>query len=294
MALHIYGWEGSQADIASFIKPVLQDRNVNPEELRYYVRTQAGWLNLEYRVGGSIDTLKRLIAANYPVIIESVTSLDPNDALGPNDDLWAAHYLLLTAYDDAAQEFTIQDSYHGADLKISYAKLLEDWHAFNNMYMVIYFPQYEEEVKTLLASNWDPGLNRQTALDASQAATVETPSDAYAWFNLGSNLVYFDRYEEATIAYDKARELGLPLRMFRYQFGPFLAYFHSNRNEDLLVLTKYALGVTDMSEEGWLWYGYALYRSGDNAGARKAWEKAASINPNFFEDQANQALQLVP
>ncbi|MBL8077293.1 MAG: C39 family peptidase [Anaerolineales bacterium] len=294
MALHIYGWEGSQADIASFIKPVLQDRNVNPEELRYYVRTQAGWLNLEYRVGGSLDTLKRLIAANYPVIIESVTSLDPNDALGPNDDLWAAHYLLLTAYDDAAQEFTIQDSYHGADLKISYAKLLEDWHAFNNMYMVIYFPQYEEEVKTLLASNWDPGLNRQIALDASQAATVETPSDAYAWFNLGSNLVYFDRYEEATIAYDKARELGLPLRMFRYQFGPFLAYFHSNRNEDLLVLTKYALGVTDMSEEGWLWYGYALYRSGDNAGARKAWEKAASINPNFFEDQANQALQLVP
>jgi hypothetical protein len=116
MALHIYGWEGSQADIASFIKPILQDRNVNPEELRYYVRTQAGWLNLEYRVGGSVDTLKRLIAANYPVIVESVTSLDPNDALGPNDDLWAAHYLLLTAYDDATQEFTVQDSYHGAVL----------------------------------------------------------------------------------------------------------------------------------------------------------------------------------
>jgi tetratricopeptide (TPR) repeat protein len=294
MALHIYGWEGSQADIASFIKPVLQDRNVNPEELRYYVRTQAGWLNLEYRVGGNIDTLKRLLAANYPVIVESVTSLDPNDALGPNDDLWAAHYLLLTAYDDATQEFTIQDSYHGADLKISYQKLLEDWHAFNNMYMVIYFPQYEEEVKTLLASNWDADLNRQMALDSSQAATVATPSDAYSWFNLGSNLVYFDRYEEAAAAYDKARELGLPLRMFRYQFGPFLAYFHSNRNDDLLVLTKYALGVTDMSEEGWLWYGYALYRKGDNDGARKAWQKAASINPNFFEDQANNALQLVP
>jgi tetratricopeptide (TPR) repeat protein len=201
---------------------------------------------------------------------------------------------LLTAYDDATQEFTIQDSYHGADLKISYDKLIEDWHAFNNMYMVIYFPQYEEEVKTLLGPNWDPAQNRQIALDASQAATIETPNDPYAWFNLGSNLVYFDRYEEGGLAYDKAREIGLPLRMFRYQFGPFLAYFHSNRNDDLLVLTKYALGVTDMSEEGWLWYGYALYRDGDNAGARKAWEKAVSINPNFFEDQANQALQLVP
>jgi len=294
MALHIYGWEGDQADIASFIKPVLQDRNVNPEELRYYVRTQAGWLNLEYRVGGSMELLKRLLAANYPVMVESVTSLDPNDALGPNDDLWAAHYLLLTAYDDAAQEFTIQDSYHGANLKISYSQLEAEWMPFNNLYMLIYFPLYEEEVKTLLASDWDPDRNRQNALAASQTATAEDPKNAFAWFNYGSNLVYFDRYEEAALAYDKAREIGLPLRMFRYQFGPFLAYFHSGRNDDLLVLTDYARGVTEMSEEAWLWYGYGLYRKGDYDGARKAWDKAVQINPKFFEDQAKNALQLVP
>ena len=294
MALHMYGWEGGQADIAAFIKPVLQDRNVNPEELRYYVRTQAGWLNLEYRVGGSLDLLKRLLAANYPVMVESVTSLDPNDALGPNDDLWAAHYLLLTAYDDAAQEFTVQDSYHGADLKVSYSQLEMEWKPFNNLYMLIYFPQFEEEVKTLLASDWDPDQNRQNALAVSQTATAENPQDAFAWFNYGSNLVYFDRYEEAALAYDRAREIGLPLRMFRYQFGPFLAYFHSGRNDDLLVLTDYARGVTEMSEEAWLWYGYGLYRKGDYDGARKAWGKADQINPKFFEDQARNALQLVP
>ena len=293
MALHMYGWEGNQADIASFIKPVTGDRNVNPEELRYYVRTQAGWLNLEYRVGGSIDTLKRLIAANYPVIVESVTSLDPNDALGPTDDLWAAHYLLLTGYDDSTQTFTIQDSYHGADLKITYSKLEEEWKPFNNLYLVMYFPQFEEEMKSLLASNWDPDLNRQNALTASQADSAKNPTDAFAWFNVGSNLVYFDRYDEAALAYDKAREISLPLRMFRYQFGPFLAYFHSGRNEDLLVLTDYARGVTEMSEETWLWYGYGLYRKGDNAGALKAWQKADQINPQFFEDQARNAISLI-
>jgi tetratricopeptide (TPR) repeat protein len=130
-------------------------------------------------------------------------------------------------------------------------------------------------------------------LDAAQADTVTNPTDAFAWFNLGSDLVYFDRYEEAALAYDKAREIGLPLRMFRYQFGPFLAYFHSDRNDDLLVLTDYARGVTEMSEEAWLWYGFGLYRQGDYDGARKAWEKANEINPNFFEDQARKALQLV-
>jgi len=293
MALHIYGWEGSQADIANVVKPILQDRNVNPEELRYYVRTQAGWLNMEYRVGGNIELLKRLLAANYPVMVESVTALDPNDALGPNDDLWAAHYLLLTGYDDSTQAFTIQDSYHGADLTISYAQLEAEWKPFNNLYIVMYFPQFEEEMKSLLASNWDPSLNRQMALDAAQADSAKNPTDAFAWFNLGSDLVYFDRYEEAALAYDKAREIGLPLRMFRYQFGPFLAYFHANRNEDLLVLTDYARSVTEMSEEAWLWYGFGLYRNGDYDGALKAWKKADQVNPNFFEDQAQKAMQLV-
>ncbi|HET7142413.1 MAG TPA: C39 family peptidase, partial [Anaerolineales bacterium] len=293
MALHMYGWEGDQSDISAYIKPVSGDRNVNPEELRYYVRTQAGWLNLEYRVGGSIDQLKRLLAANYPVMVESVTSLDPNDALGPTDDLWAAHYLLITAYDDNTQEFTVQDTYHGADLFISYSQLEEEWKPFNNLYMVMYYPQFEEEMKSLLASNWDPGLNRQNALAASQADIATNPANAFAWFNLGSNLVYFDRYEEAALAYDKAREIGLPLRMFRYQFGPFLAYFHSGRNDDLLVLTDYARSVTDKSEETWLWYGFGLYRKGDFDGALKAWQKADSINPNFYEDQAQKAISLV-
>ena len=81
--------------------------------------------------------------------------------------------------------------------------------------------------------------------------------------------------------------------MFRYQFGPFLAYFHSNRNEDLLVLTDYARSVTEMSEEAWLWYGFGLYRKGDYDGALKAWQKADKINPNFYEDQAKKAMQLV-
>ena len=293
MALHMYGWEGKQSDISDLIKPILQDRNVNPEELSYYVRTQAGWLNMEYRVGGNIELLKRLLASNYPVIVESVTSLNPGDALGPTDDLWAAHYLLLTGYDDATQEFTVQDTYHGADLKIAYTQLEEEWRPFNNLYIVLYFPQFEEEMKTLLASDWDSDLNRQNALTSSLAATATDSADGFSWFNYGSNLVYFERYEEAALAYDKARELGLPLRMFRYQFGPFLAYFHSGRNYDMHVLTDSARGVTEMSEETWLWYGYGLYRKGDNSGALKAWQKADSINPNFFEDQAQNAIELV-
>ena len=52
------------------VKPLAEDRNVNPEELVYYVRTHAGWLNAEFRVGGDIELLKQLVAAGFPVMIE--------------------------------------------------------------------------------------------------------------------------------------------------------------------------------------------------------------------------------
>jgi tetratricopeptide (TPR) repeat protein len=281
MMLHMFGWSGSQKDISDVIKPVLADRNVNPEELAYWVRNYAGWLRIEYRVGGDLETLKRLIAAKYPVIIEGTTSLNPDDSGWPDDDLWAAHYLLITGYDDATQLFTVQDTYHGPDQKVSYPQVQKEWKPFNYLYMIVYLPDQENELKGLLASNWDPDLNRQNSLAASQAATVDDPSDAFAWFNLGSNFVYFERYDEANAAYDKARELGLPQRMFRYQFGPFIANFQANRTDDLLALTDYALQRTEMSEETWLWHGWALYRKGDGKKAVENWRKALSIHPGY-------------
>ena len=69
--------------------------------------------------------------------------------------------------------------------------------------------------------------------------------------------------------------------MFRYQFGPFIANFQANRIDDLLALTTYALQRTDMSEETWLWHGWALYRKGDTKGAIDNWHKALSIHPKY-------------
>jgi tetratricopeptide (TPR) repeat protein len=290
-ALRMYGWQGTQEEIAAQIKPVNGDRNVNPDELVWYVRNNAGWLNMEYRVAGDIQLLKRLLARRYPVIVETVTSLDPNDALGPTDDLWAAHYLLLTGYDDAAQAFSIMDSYHENNTSVSYQQLEEDWKPFNYVTMFLYLPQEEAEIQSILGADWDADFNRQRALELSQAQTGADPKDTYAWFNAGSNLVYFERYEEAALAFDQSREIRLPLRMFRYQFQPFHAYFYSNRIDDLLALTNYALGITEKSEETWLWRGWGLYRKDDLDGAIAAWRKALDIHPGY--DDALYALSFV-
>jgi uncharacterized protein YvpB len=291
MMLHFFGWNGTQKDISDVIKPVNGDRNVNPEEMSYWVLNYAGWLRAEYRVGGDLETLKRLIAAGYPVITEGTTALNPDDTGWPDDDLWAAHYLLLTGYDDGTQTFTAQDAYRGPDKKIPYEQLESEWKPFNYLYFVVYLPEREAEIQTLLGPNWDKNVNRQNALARAETATVQDPNDAFAWFNLGSNLVYFERWDQANAAYDKARELKLPQRMFRYQFGPFLANFHGHRTEDLLALTEYALQRTEMSEETWLWHGWALYRQGDTNGAIEDWRKALSVRPGY--EDALYALSFV-
>ncbi len=118
MTLRMYGWEGNQQDIANIVKPIKQDRNVNPEELRYYILNEAGWLKAEYRVGGTIDLLKRLLAAGYPVMVEAATPLRPEDSTGSGDDLWSAHYLAVTGYDDDQNMLTVQDPLRGPDRQI--------------------------------------------------------------------------------------------------------------------------------------------------------------------------------
>ncbi len=102
--LRFYGWQGDQTTIASVVKPKKEDRNVNVEELVGYVNTKVSGLEVQYRVGGDVDTLKRLVAAGFPVMIEETFMMD--ESYWPNDDRWAGHYLLVTGYDDASQRFT--------------------------------------------------------------------------------------------------------------------------------------------------------------------------------------------
>jgi tetratricopeptide (TPR) repeat protein len=287
--LRYYGWEGDQYAISDLLKPERGDRNVNVEELVFYARTRAGWLNTEFRVGGDLETLKQLLAAGIPVIVEEGFILETS--YWPNDDRWSGHYLLLTGYDETSRTFTAQDSFIGADQQVTYDHLDASWQIFNRVFLLVYPPQLEETVKAILGPHWDIEYNRQQALQTAQAEIEQDPESAFAWFNLGSNLVFFERYTEAAQAYDEARNLGLPQRMLRYQFGPFFAYFHSGRNEELLTLTEYALQRTPNAEEALLWHGWGLYRQGDTGNALIDFRTALDVNP-FYQD-AQYALEFV-
>ena len=283
MYLNYYGWDGDQYDISDQVKPMRNDRNVNIDELIDYVYQNIWWLKAIYRVDGSVDLLRSLINAGYPVMVEE--SMYMEEEYWFNDDRWAGHYLLITGYDDVHQVFITQDSFVGPNRQVSYADLDANWQAFNRVYLLLYPPEQEETIKTLLGPAWDVERNRQQALETAQYETQNDPDNPLAWFNLGSNQVYFERYTQAAAAYDQARELDLPQRMLRYQFGPFLAYFHAGRIDELLALADYALTVTPNSEEALLWKGWALYRLNRKAEALSAFQEALELHPNYGDAQ---------
>ena len=281
--LRYYQWDGDQDDIASVLKSTTADRNVNVEELDYFVKNYAGWLRTQYRVGGDIKLLKTLIANGIPVVIEESMTIDKS--YWPNDDRWAGHYLFLNGYNEATQSFVSQDSYYGPDMAVSYTQLEKNWQGFNHVYILIYLPEQEDTVKQILGENWDAAKNRENAITTAEEAILIEPDNPFHWFNLGTNLVYFDRYGEASAAYDKAREIGIPQRMLRYQFGPFLAYFNALRTDDLLAVAKYAINITPNSEEGRLWLGWAHFRKGDREAARSEFLKALEENYEYADAQ---------
>jgi tetratricopeptide (TPR) repeat protein len=278
MYLRYYGWEGDQYDISDLIKPVSGDRNVNVDELDYYVRTRAGAFSTLFRVGGTMDLIKNLLAAGIPVMVEKGHIIEIDYLY--NDDYWNGHYALLTGYDDAAGEFIFQDSYNGPDQTMDYAQFDMFWQQFNRVYTLVYRPDQEATVMSLLGSDWDAATNRTNALAISQAEIAAEPGNAYAWFNLGMNQVYLADYAGAALSFDQARTIGLPMRMLRYQFGPFQAYYSVNRLEDLDELIEYALQITPNSEDVLLWKGWSLFKREDVNGARQQFFLAQEANPN--------------
>jgi hypothetical protein len=281
LGLRFYGWGGDQFDISEVVKPDRGDRNVNIDELVYFVRTRAGWMGADYRVGGTLALIKRFLAAGYPMIIEKGYVIESE---GP-DAGWAGHYLLLTGYDDARQIFIAQDSFIGPDQEVTYATLDEGWQAFNRAYMLLYPADQIVTIETLLEADADPDENRVRALEVSRVEVEADPQNAFAWFNLGTNLVYFERYSEAAEAYDHALALGLPWRFTRYQFGPYIAYFNHSRFQDVIDLADATLLRTNKAEESMLWRGWARYRLGDLWGAIEDFRAALNVNPYYLDAQ---------
>jgi len=286
MALSFWGWKGDQNVARAYLRPNYQedDKNVNPFEMAAFVESQTD-LSALFRVGGDLDTLKRFVAAGFPVLIEK--------GLDPEDDAWLGHYQLISGYDDQSRQVIVYDSFQGPahDYPVSYSVVEEFWPHFNNVYVVIYPAEREAEVLALLGPHADPVYNYQeTARRAlEQTAVLSGRNQFFAWFNRGSSLVALRDFPAAAEAFDAAftvyaalNEVDRPWRVMWYLDGPYAAYYNTGRYQDVIDLAQITLTHIDkpVLEETYFWRGIAREALGDRDGAIADLERAARLNPN--------------
>lgn len=286
MVLNYYGHAATQGQVGGLLKPTHEDSNVSPWELVAYTNQRTP-LAAGYFTAGDIDLLKRLLAAGFPVIVE--TGYRPAEWLG-----WMGHYLTLVGYDDAGQTFTALDSYlgpwDGSGLRLSYESLLAYWQHFNYTFIVVHPPEDGDRVAAILGPEIrDRESMWRLAEQRARAAIAADPDNVFAWFNLGSSLTRLGQlsgfslyFREAAAAYDEARRLGLPARMLWYQFDIYEAYLAVGRYEDVIELANRTIaGLGDrVIEESYLYRGHAYLAQGNLAQAQLDYRQALAYNPN--------------
>lgn len=281
--LSFYGSTLDQAAIGSELRRHEDDKNVGPEELAAYARSQG--YHAQVRVNGTAELLRTLVANNVPVLVETWLEPEPNDGLG--------HYRLVTGYDDAGGYWIAYDSYYDTGLlptdgpyrgiAIPYAELERDWAVFNRTYVLVYPETHAVTVEAILGAELEESAMWQAALQRTLAETQARPDDAFAWFNVGTNWMALGDAAQAAAAFDRAQQLGLPWRMHWYQFGPFEAYFAMGRYGETVALAESTLASTGNNsiEELHYWRGRGLAALGDPAGACTAQRAALALNPDF-------------
>jgi len=275
--LSMWGWEGTHDDAARAMKPYKLDKNVTPDEMAAYANQQPG-LGALVRAGGDLDTLKRLIAAGFPVIVEKGPHFRDIHFLMT----WMGHYQVFNGYNDREGFFIAQDPYEKADYQQPYDSLISEWRSFNYTYLVVYPEQQENDVLNLLGDNADVTQNYRNALKKAQDEIyqIEGVDRFFAFFNYGTNLVRLRDYNGAADAYDQAFALYdalpeditmRPYRILWYQTGPYLAYYYTGRYTD--VIEKATANSIEMVrddepalEESYFWRGISKIAVGDKEG----------------------------
>ena len=290
--LNAYGVNTTQDQAAGYLKPSGADKNVSPWRIVQYVQTHTT-MRAIIRYGGNLTLIKQLLNASFRPLIETGFVIPNNPKEG-----WMGHYLTPAGYDDTQSVFMGFDTYLGdgpdhRGNREDDTDLDTRWMQFNRVYVVIYPPDRESELMTLLGADADPTENLNNALNQAKQVATANPQDPFAWFDIGTTEVLLHNYQDAAAAYDQARNAGsgLPWRMLWYQFGPLEAYTAIGDYKTALQLIATTLATTPDVEDIFYWRGMVEALQGNTKAAITDFHNTLNFNPNYI--YATNALHAV-
>lgn len=274
-----WGVDVSMSEARAFLKPNPDDPNVRTDEM-VKLAESLGY-HMLVRDNGTRETLKKFILAGYPVMIE--TGYDPE----PETYGWMSHFLTLVGFSERTKEFIAMDTYRRPNWSYPYEEIETYWRQFNRRYLIAYRPDQAAAVASIIGEDMDDTTMWTSSMHQAQSELSVDREDPFAWFNLGTSLTHLGRYEDAALAFDEARQIGLPGRFLWYQFTPFEAYLQAGRYEDVETLADSVLSQI-ATEEPFYYKGMAYLAQGDEEEAARQFRMALRYNSHY--DAAQNAL----
>lgn len=231
MALSYFGITVTQQEVGSQIRPYQiasgdnDDKSVTLAELAAFAEEKN--LLTYHRPAGNMNLVKQFIAADIPVITR--TWLEPGEDIG--------HYRVIVGYDENRGILIQDDSLQGNDLEYTYAAYNELWQAFNYEFLVLVPQDKKEEAELILGALVDKNVAWEMALGLADQQLKTDDSDIYAHFNRAVALYELGQYEESVAAYERVAS-RLPRRMLWYQIEPILAYYKTNKFDQVLSMSQ--------------------------------------------------------
>ncbi len=273
----------SPAQVRSELQPG-QDAAVQFHELKNYAL--ANGLAGEFRLGGDLNVLRRLLDAGFPVILQLADHSWNN---------WDFRYVLVSGYNYPVQVFiTAQvDPSMGWQQAISFGTLEYTWQFLNNPFLVLYDPKEPDARDRLMAAldiYANPMDSYYLALDKASKNKTFPEWEFFSQLNAGTAFYYLRRFDMAAATYNEAFSIfadlpedSRPNHILWYQSQVYAAYFAAGSYQKIIELaTKTIQAAGDTPPDDSFYYrGMAYNFLGDIQGFIEDMKSTLRINPQY-------------
>ena len=204
MALSTMGISESQEVARLALRGPDENRGMGPGPVDPWVKERFGIRSM-YRTNGTNDLMKKLVTNGFaPMVTQWM------------EDPWKSrisHWRTVRGYDDARKVFLVNDSMLGRGVPLTYDWFATNWQPFSYRYMVLYRPEEEPLLRSIIGDDWNDSRNRRNFYERTRAEALQQNTSA-AWLTFGEAAYQYGQFAEAVSAFEKGIGIGSPTGVF--------------------------------------------------------------------------------
>jgi hypothetical protein len=198
MVLSTFGITADQEEARLALRGPDWRRGMSPVGVDPWVKQLYG-LRAVWRNNGTAATIKSLISNGFAPMVTQWME-DPSVSR-------IAHWRSVVGYDDAKGVFYSNDPMRGRYVPLAYDWFDKVWQQFSYRYLVVYRPEDESLLRTIVGDQWSERAMRDAYYERARSEAA-IRRDAPSWLAYGEAAYQDGHFDEAVAAFQQGLALG--------------------------------------------------------------------------------------